>query len=87
MLETLVRQRAFLMAVFAHLMDKDVDSPEDFVIFKVAIAQAFMDQIIEKGSVVGDEAEITVLKKVQEMCEKENALQQVKKDLGSMDPF
>lgn len=87
MLEVLFKQRAFLMAAMAHLMEKEVEDAEDFTRFKVAIAQAFTDNIMEQGIMLGDETERAVLLSMKEMLEKENALQQVKKALRSSDPF
>lgn len=87
MLETLMKQRAFLMAVMAHLMEKDFEDMEDLTRFRVAIAQAFTDNVMEKGIVLGDETEMTVLLSIREMIQKEAALQQVRNELRSNDPF
>ena len=87
MLETLMKQRAFLMAVMAHLMEKDFEDMEDLTRFRVAIAQAFTDNVMDKGIIVGDETEMTVLLSIREMIQKEAALQQVKNELRSNDPF
>lgn len=87
MLEVLFKQRAFLMAAMAHLMEKEVEDAEDFVRFKVAIAQAFTDNLMGEGIMIGDETEEAVLLTIKEMLEKENALQQIKKALRSSDPF
>jgi hypothetical protein len=87
MLETLIKQRAFLMAVMAHLMEKDFEDMEDLTKFRVAIAQAFTDNVMEKGIVLGDETEKAVLLSIKEMIQKEAALQQVKNELRSTDPF
>lgn len=87
MLETLMKQRAFLMAVMAHLMEKDFEDMEDLTRFRVAIAQAFTDNVMDKGTMVGDETEMAVLLSIKEMIQKEAALQQVKNELRSNDPF
>ena len=87
MLETLMRQRAFLMAVMAHLMEKDFEDMEDLLRFRVAIAQAFTDNVIEKGIMLGDETERTVLLSIRDMIEKEAALEQIKNELKSGNPF
>ena len=87
MLETLMKQRAFLMAVMAHLMEKDFEDMEDLTRFRVAIAQAFTDNVMEKGIILGDETEMTVLLSIREMIQKEAALQQVKNELRSNNPF
>lgn len=87
MLETLMKQRAFLMAVMAHLMEKDFEDMEDLTRFRVAIAQAFTDNVMDKGIMVGDETEMAVLLSIKEMIQKEAALQQVKNELRSNDPF
>ena len=87
MLETLMRQRAFLMAVMAHLMEKDFEDMEDLLRFRVAIAQAFTDNVMEKGIMLGDETEKTVLLSIRDMIEKEAALEQVRNELKSGNPF
>ena len=87
MLETLMKQRAFLMAVMAHLMEKDFEDMEDLTRFRVAIAKAFTENVMEKGIILGDETEMTVLLSIREMIQKEAALQQVKNELRSTDPF
>lgn len=87
MLETLMRQRAFLMAVMAHLMEKDFEDMEDLLRFRVAIAQAFTDNVMEKGIMLGDETERTVLLSIRDMIEKEAALEQIKNELKSGNPF
>lgn len=87
MLETLMKQRAFLMAVMAHLMEKDFEDTEELIRFRVAIAQAFTDNVMEKGIMLGDETETAVLLSIREMLQKEALLQQVKNELGSNDPF
>jgi activator of 2-hydroxyglutaryl-CoA dehydratase len=75
------------MAVMAHLMEKDFEDMEDLTKFRVAIAQAFTDNVMEKGIVLGDETEKAVLLSIKEMIQKEAALQQVKNELRSTDPF
>ncbi len=87
MLETLTKQRAFLMAVMAHLMEKDFEDMEDLLRFRVAIAQAFTDNVMEKGIMLGDETERTVLISIRDMIEKEAALEQVRNELKSGNPF
>lgn len=87
MLETLMKQRAFLMAVMAHLMEKDFEDMEDLLRFRVAIAQAFTDNVMEKGIMLGDETERTVLISIRDMIEKEAALEQVRNELKSGNPF
>ena len=87
MLETLMKQRAFLMAVMAHLMEKDFEDMEDLLRFRVAIAQAFTDNVMEKGIMLGDETERTVLISIRDMIEKEDALEQIKNELKSGNPF
>lgn len=87
MLEVLFKQRAFLMAVMAHFMEKDFEDIEDVTRFKVVIAQAFIDNIMGKDVMLADETEKAVLLCMKEMLEKEDVLQQIKKALRSEDPF
>ena len=85
-LEKLQRQRAFLMAAMAHLMERDFEDPEA-IRLKIVLATAFIDKIFEKGHVLNDDAERVVLVAMKEMLLKEKAIEEIKKDLRSSDPF
>lgn len=87
MLETLTKQRAFLMAVMAHLMEKDFEDMEDLLRFRVVVAQAFTDNVMEKGIMLEDETERIVLRSIRDMFEKEAALEQIRNELKSGNPF
>lgn len=87
MLETLTKQRAFLMAVMAHLMEKDFEDMEDLLRFRVVVAQAFTDNVMEKGIMLEDETERIVLRSIRDMFEKEAALEQIRNELRSGNPF
>jgi hypothetical protein len=82
--EILHRQRCFLMASLQHLMEKDFEDPEA-TRFKVAIAQAMVDHIFEKGHALSDDIEKSVMISMKEMLERERLLSSIKNDLNG--PF
>jgi hypothetical protein len=82
--EILHRQRCFLMASLQHLMEKDFEDPEA-TRFKVAIAQAMVDGLFDKGHSLSDEIERSVLISMKEMLERERLLYNIKGELNG--PF
>jgi hypothetical protein len=78
--EILHLQRCFLMAAMQHLMERDFEDPEA-VRFKVAIAQAMVDNLFEKGYSLSDEIEKSVMVSMKEMLERERLLSSIKNDL------
>jgi hypothetical protein len=82
--EILHRQRCFLMASLQHLMEKDFEDP-DVTTFKVAVAQAMVDGLLEKGYALSDEIEKSVMISMKEMLERERLLSNIKNDLNG--PF
>ena len=82
--EILHRQRCFLMAALQHLMEKDFEDPEA-TRFKVAIAQAMVDSLFEKGHSLSDDIEMSVMVSMKDMLERERLLSNIKGELNG--PF
>jgi hypothetical protein len=82
--EILHRQRCFLMAALQHLMEKDFEDPEA-TRFKVAIAQAMVDSLFEKGYSLSDDIEMSVMVSMKDMLERERLLSNIKGELNG--PF
>jgi hypothetical protein len=81
--EILHRQRCFLMAALQHIMEKDFEDPEA-THFKIAIAQAMVDGLFDKGHALSDEIERSVMISMKEMLERERVLSNIKKDLNEL---